>query len=746
MDKFVIKRKRTSEEFLSSSITSDGTDPQQVPSISSTQVPSSSSAHGPKVPYVDVPSPQATSTVVDEEVSRWDLQTDTAMRKPILSYHPNDQDKVRRAYMQRGPCQPKNFPFPQKLMGQKKPSNRRFNEAWFLKHGSWLEYSISKDAAFCLPCYLFRSCGKGKGVCDAFVNAGFSNWSQPDKLEKHVGNQNSVHNDAYMKSRELLQESHHLRNIVRRQTTEEGLGYMIRVNASIDCMRFLLCQGLASRGHDESDTSHNQDIQKEIVSAAAMETMDVIRADIGDSLFAVMVDESRGVSIREQMAVCIRYVNKEGCIIKRFIGIIHVLETTAISLKNSVDALLSKYGLNIMRLRGQCYDGASNMQGEYNVLKALILKENPSAYVVHCFSHQLQLALMNVAQKHGDVALFFTIVSEVVTIVYASCKRRDVLRQKELARVVELVEKGERLTGSGLNQETCLKRPSDTRWGTHYNTLLSLILMFPSILEMLEIVSREGTSEARGKAYAFLILMPTFDFVFTLLGITNELSQALQRKDQDIVNAMNLVKISKEQLQTMRDDGWNSLMNDISAFCAKNNITVPKMMSPYVPLGRGRRNLQEETNLHHFQVGLFNKGALIRLPKLYPSDFSKMDLMILERQLDTFLRDVLSSNEFFELVGISGLAKKMVETKRDIVYPLVYLLITLSLILPVATATVERVFSAMQIVKNRLRSRIGDEYMNNCLLTYIEREIFRSISTDKIRKRFQLMAPRRGYC
>ncbi|XP_026398237.1 uncharacterized protein LOC113294022 [Papaver somniferum] len=224
------------------------------------------------------------------------------------------------------------------------------------------------------------------------------------------------------------------------------------------------------------------------------------------------------------------------------------------------------------------------------------------------------------------------------------------------------------------------------------------------------------------------------------------------------MNAMNLVKISKEQLHAMRDGGWNSLMNDISAFCAKTNIAVPEMMSPYVPLGRGRRNLQEETNLHHFQVGLFNnvidmkiaalndrydevntelllcmshlnprenfsafeKGALIRLAKLYPSDFSEMDLMILERKLDTFLRDVLSSNKFFELVGISGLAKKMVETKKDITYPLVYLLIKLSLIFPVATATVERVFSAMKIVNNRLQSRIGDEYMNNCLLTYIE--------------------------
>ena len=42
----------------------------------------------------------------------------------------------------------------------------------------------------------------------------------------------------------------------------------------------------------------------------------------------------------------------------------------------------------------------------------------------------------------------------------------------------------------------------------------------------------------------------------------------------------------------------------------------------------------------------------------------------------------------------------MVETKRHIVYPLVYLLVTLVLVLPVATATMEITFSAMNIVRN----------------------------------------------
>ena len=41
----------------------------------------------------------------------------------------------------------------------------------------------------------------------------------------------------------------------------------------------------------------------------------------------------------------------------------------------------------------------------------------------------------------------------------------------------------------------------------------------------------------------------------TIVGITNELSQVLQKDDQDIVNAIDLVKVCKQKLQMMRDTG-----------------------------------------------------------------------------------------------------------------------------------------------------------------------------------------------
>ena len=105
-------------------------------------------------------------------------------------------------------------------------------------------------------------------------------------------------------------------------------------------------------------------------------------------------------------------------------------DTTASSLKAAIEALFSKHGLSISRLRGQGYDGASNMRGEFNGLKALILNKNPSAYYVHCFAHRLQFTLVAVTKKHNEVGDVFNFISSIINIVGASCKRMEVIREK----------------------------------------------------------------------------------------------------------------------------------------------------------------------------------------------------------------------------------------------------------------------------------------------------------------------------
>ena len=74
----------------------------------------------------------------------------------------------------------------------------------------------------------------------------------------------------------------------------------------------------------------------------------------------------------------------------------------------------------------------------------------------------------------------------------------------------------------------------------------------------------------------------------------------------------------------------------------------------------------------------------------------------------------------------------MVEMGRDKVYHLVYRLLTLALIMPVATGTIERVLSGMHLVKTELRNRIGDQWSNDSLIIYVEKEIFYCIDNAVI--------------
>ncbi|PKU68566.1 hypothetical protein MA16_Dca020834 [Dendrobium catenatum] len=115
----------------------------------------------------------------------------------------------------------------------------------------------------------------------------------------------------------------------------------------------------------------------------------------------------------------------------------------------------------------------------------------------------------------------------------------------------------------------------------------------------------------------------------------------------------------------------------------------------------------------------YNKEKLIRLAELYSADFSIVELVALEYQLSTYILDMRTSEEFSSLESIADLAKQFVKVKKDIVYPLVHRLLVLALTVPIATATVERAFSAMKIVKHRLRSKMGDDWLNDSLVPYI---------------------------
>ena len=86
----------------------------------------------------------------------------------------------------------------------------------------------------------------------------------------------------------------------------------------------------------------HHDIQKDIVNAIARETSKTIIKDLDNGFFSILVNESHDISVKEQTALVLRYVNKKRIIIKRFLGIVHVVSTTTLSLKYAIECLVCK--------------------------------------------------------------------------------------------------------------------------------------------------------------------------------------------------------------------------------------------------------------------------------------------------------------------------------------------------------------------------------------------------------------------
>ena len=103
--------------------------------------------------------------------------------------------------------------------------------------------------------------------------------------------------------------------------------------------------------------------------------------------------------------------------------------------------------------------------------------------------------------------------------------------------------------------------------------------------------------------------------------------------------------------------------------------------------------------------------------------------------------DVRGDARFNNLKGIGNLAKMMVETNKHTIYPMIYLLLKLALILSVVTSIVERAFSAMKFIKNDLRNKMSDQFMNDCLVSYVEKDVLDSISNNAIIDYFRNMKP-----
>ncbi|XP_058752305.1 uncharacterized protein LOC131625458 [Vicia villosa] len=273
----------------------------------------------------------------------------------------------------------------------------------------------------------------------------------------------------------------------------------------------------------------------------------------------------------------------------------------------------------------------------------------------------MQLVVVSVASNCSSIHDFFEYISLIVTTTSASCKRKDALKEAQHQDILNKLKSGEISQGKGLHQSSSLTRPRDTRWGSHYTTLIRLDQMWSSMLEVLSIVDEDG----RGPSLAAV---------------------------DDV----------KARLAILRESGWNDLFSDVQEFCFSQSIPVPNMDEEIPVRGRSRREGRTVTNLHHYRAEIFyvaidkicvemdhrfcegsnvvldcfscldpknsfskfDVDKLARLANIYHADFSDDDRGTIREQLETYVHQVKRHASFTSCEDVQSLAMKMVQTEK----------------------------------------------------------------------------------
>ncbi|XP_062028376.1 uncharacterized protein LOC133744256 [Rosa rugosa] len=289
----------------------------------------------------------------------------------------------------------------------------------------------------------------------AFTEHGFQGWknvmSKKSGIVSHMGVLNSPHNISMHKWESLRNPSKHIERVISTQSSQEVADNRLRLITTIESVRVL--QNAPGNAKYISPI-----IQKQILNILGNKVRTKIREEVGDAKFCILVDEAVDVSNREQMAIILRFVDCHGFIRERFFKVLSVEDTCSQTLKYEISKVLTQYDLQVENMRGQGYDGASNIRGEFNGLQALFREECPYAYYVHCFAHHLQLTLNAAAKVVHDIWEFFSTLSLIVNFVDSSAKRHSanlrVIREEEIADLMAAgaLETGRDLVANGPNK------------------------------------------------------------------------------------------------------------------------------------------------------------------------------------------------------------------------------------------------------------------------------------------------------
>ena len=167
------------------------------------------------------------------------------------------------------------------------------------------------------------------------------------------------------------------------------------------------------------------DFQDEILNIMAKEVLRKKLYDVNNNkMYTSMCDEYTDVSDKQQLSICVREdLNPH----EDFLGFYEVPNIKSDTVVSAIKNAFVRFNLPLSDLRGQTYDGASNMLRKKSGVSAQIKLIQPKAVVNHCHGHSLSLSVKDVTNSSrlsGDV---IDTMTEITTLVKYSRKREQLL-------------------------------------------------------------------------------------------------------------------------------------------------------------------------------------------------------------------------------------------------------------------------------------------------------------------------------
>ena len=213
-------------------------------------------------------------------------------------------------------------------------------------------------------------------------------------------------------------------------------------------------------------------MQNEMLQVLALGIFKEISSSILEAEFyTVMADESADVSNKEQVVICIRWIDDNLIAHEDFISLKPVAKCTSEMIANVIKETINQMRLKVSNLRGQCYDDAAVIAGDKNGIAAKIKEENPKCLYTHCYGHALNLCVKDACTEVPTLTETFAITKEICKPIKKSPQRETLL--KKLRKESE-------------NDATSVHAFCPTRWTVSGDNLKALINNYNELMGVWE--------------------------------------------------------------------------------------------------------------------------------------------------------------------------------------------------------------------------------------------------------------------